>query len=108
MLEELRDGEMQVRISNPGIDDLSHHIDVAVNRIAVALVILGGLVGSAMMGALAKDGPHVMGLHLVSVLGFVLLGGVRRLAALGRVPLRPPLLGRSGPLRAAAGDYRSL
>ncbi len=74
VLEELRDGEMQVRISNPGIDDLAHHIDVAVNRIAVALVILGGLVGSAMMGALAKDGPHVLGLHLVSVLGFVLSG----------------------------------
>ncbi|MGI8973224.1 MAG: ABC1 kinase family protein [Gaiella sp.] len=74
VLEELRDGEMQIRIANPGIDDLAHHVDVSVNRIAVALVILGGLVGSSMIGALAEDGPHVFGLHLVSVLGFLLSG----------------------------------
>ena len=74
VLNELRDGEMSVRISNPGIDDLAHHMDVAVNRIAVALVILGGLVGSSLIGVLAKGGPHLIGLHLVSVVGFVLSG----------------------------------
>ena len=74
ILNELRDGELEVRISNPGIDDLAHHMDVSVNRIAVALVILGGLVGSSLIGVLAKDGPHLMGLHLLSVVGFVLSG----------------------------------
>jgi len=74
VLNELRDGELLMRISNPGVDDLAHHIDVAVNRIAVALVILGGLVGSSLIGVLAKSGPHVMGLHLLSVVGFVLSG----------------------------------
>jgi len=74
ILNELRDGELEVKISNPGIDDLAHHMDVSVNRIAVALVILGGLVGSSLIGVLAKDGPHLMGLHLVSVVGFVLSG----------------------------------
>jgi ubiquinone biosynthesis protein len=56
------------------VDDLSHHLDVAVNRIAVALVILGGLVGSSLIGVLAKNGPHVLGLHLLSVVGFVISG----------------------------------
>jgi len=74
VLGELADGELSVKISNPGVDDLAHHIDVAVNRIAVALVILGGLVGSSLIGVLAKSGPHVMGLHLLSVVGFVLSG----------------------------------
>ncbi len=74
VLENLRDGELEVRISNPGIDDLSHHIDVSVNRISVALVILGGLVGSSIVGVLAKDGPHVMGLHLFSFIGFIVSG----------------------------------
>jgi len=74
ILNELRDGELEVKISNPGIDDLAHHMDVSVNRIAVSLVILGGLVGSSLIGVLAKSGPHVMGLHLVSVVGFVLSG----------------------------------
>jgi ubiquinone biosynthesis protein len=74
ILNELRDGELEVRISNPGIDDLAHHMDVSVNRIAVALVILGGLVGSSLIGVLAKSGPHLLGLHLLSVVGFVLSG----------------------------------
>ena len=74
VLAELADGELSVKISNPGVDDLAHHIDVAVNRIAVALVILGGLVGSSLIGVLAKSGPHVIGLHLLSVIGFVLSG----------------------------------
>jgi ubiquinone biosynthesis protein len=74
VLNELRDGELEVHVSNPGIDDLAHHMDVAVNRIAVALVILGGLVGSSLIGVLAEDGPHLLGLHLLSVVGFVLAG----------------------------------
>ena len=74
ILNELRDGELEVKISNPGIDDLAHHMDVSVNRIAVALVILGGLVGSSLIGVLAKNGPHLIGLHLLSVVGFVLSG----------------------------------
>jgi ubiquinone biosynthesis protein len=74
VLNELRDGEMEIRISNPGIDDLAHHMDVSVNRIAVALVILGGLVGSSLIGVLAQNGPHLLGLHLLSVIGFVLSG----------------------------------
>jgi ubiquinone biosynthesis protein len=74
ILNELRDGEMLVKISNPGIDDLAHHMDVSVNRIAVALVILGGLVGSSLIGVLAQSGPHLLGLHLLSVVGFLLSG----------------------------------
>ena len=74
VLEEMRDGEFSMRITNPGVDDLAHHIDVSTNRIAVALVILGGLIGSSLIGVLAEEGPHVLGLHLVSVIGFLLSG----------------------------------
>jgi ubiquinone biosynthesis protein len=74
ILDELRDGELKVKISNPGIDDLAHHIDVSVNRISVSLIILGGLIGSSLIGVLAKGGPHVVGLHLLSVAGFVISG----------------------------------
>ena len=40
----------------------------------MALVILGGLVGSSLIGVLAKYGPHLLGLHLLSVVGFVMSG----------------------------------
>ena len=72
VLNEMRDGEFSMRITNPGVDDLAHHIDVSVNRIAVALVILGGLIGSSLIGVLAEEGPQVLGLHILSVFGFLL------------------------------------
>ena len=74
VMEQTRQGKLEVQIRNPGFDDLTYHIDHAVNRIAVALIVLGGLVGSSIVGALSKDGPHVIGLHLVSFVGFVLSG----------------------------------
>jgi len=74
VLNELRDGEFSMRITNPGVDDLAHHIDVSMNRIAVALVILGGLIGSSLIGVLAEQGPQILGLHVLSVFGFLLSG----------------------------------
>jgi ubiquinone biosynthesis protein len=74
VLERLRDGTFEVQIRNPGIDRLDENIQQATNRIAVALVILGGLVGSALIGVLAKGGPHALGLNLVAVVGFVIAG----------------------------------
>ena len=74
VLNEMRDGEFSVRISNPGVDDLAHHMDVAVNRIAVALVILGGLVGLVADRRARRGRPALLGLHLLSVVGFVISG----------------------------------
>ena len=74
ILERLRDGTFQVRIENPGIDELDEIIQQATNRIAVALVIVGGLMGSSIIGVFATGGPHVIGLHLLAVIGFVLSG----------------------------------
>ena len=74
VLEALRQGTFQVHIENPGIDEIDDHIDKATNRIAVAVVILGGLLGSAMIGVFAKGGPHALGLHLLALIGFVISG----------------------------------
>jgi ubiquinone biosynthesis protein len=74
VLERLRDGTFQVRVENPGIDQLDEHIDQASNRLSVALVVAGGLVGSSIVGVFANEGPQVMGLHLLSFLGFVISG----------------------------------
>jgi ubiquinone biosynthesis protein len=74
VLERLRDGTFQVKIENPGIDEIDDHIDKASNRLSVALVVVGGLLGSAILGVFAEEGPHVLGLHLLSVVGFVISG----------------------------------
>ena len=74
VLERMRDGTFQIRLENPGIDKLDEHIDQASNRLSVALVVLGGLVGSSIVGVFAEEGPQIMGLHLLSFVGFVLSG----------------------------------
>jgi ubiquinone biosynthesis protein len=74
VLERLRDGTFQVRVENPGIDQLDEHLDQASNRLAVALVVVGGLLGSAMIGVFAEGGPHALGLNLLALIGFLLSG----------------------------------
>lgn len=74
VLERMRDGTMQVRFENPGLDRLDQHVDQASNRLSVALVVAGGLVGSSIIGVFGNEGPQVMGLHLLSFLGFVISG----------------------------------
>ena len=39
-----------------------------------SFVILGGLLGSAMIGVFAKDGPHALGIHFIALVGFIISG----------------------------------
>jgi ubiquinone biosynthesis protein len=45
---------------------------VLFNRLVIALIVTGGLIGSSLIGIFAKSGPHVFGLHFVSAFGFLL------------------------------------
>jgi ubiquinone biosynthesis protein len=74
VLERMRDGTFQIHFENPGLDKLDEHIDQASNRLSVALVVLGGLLGSSIVGVFAKEGPQILGLHVLSFLGFVVSG----------------------------------
>ena len=49
-------------------------LDVAFNRLVIALVVASGLIGSSMLGIFAEEGPQLLGLHVLSVIGFVLSG----------------------------------
>jgi ubiquinone biosynthesis protein len=72
ILEEIRDGRIEVGFVHKGLDDFMHRIDVVFNRLAMALVVVGGLIGSSLIGIFAEGGPQFLGLHVVSVLGFFL------------------------------------
>ncbi len=69
-LEQVRDGQIEVGFVHKGLDDLLAKLDTLFNRLVIALVVTGGLIGSSLIGIFAKHGPHVLGLHVVSVLGF--------------------------------------
>ncbi len=71
-LEQVRDGQIEVGFVHKGLDDLLAKLDTLFNRLVIALVVTGGLIGSSLIGILAKSGPHVLGLHIVAFFGFVL------------------------------------
>jgi ubiquinone biosynthesis protein len=72
VLEELRDGQMEVGFVHKGLDEFMQKISVAFNRLVVALVVTGGLIGSSLIGIFAEQGPQVFGIHFISVIGFAL------------------------------------
>jgi ubiquinone biosynthesis protein len=74
VLEQARHGQLELVFRHKGLDELAHKLDVVFNRLVVALVVAGGLIGSSLIGIFAKNGPHVMGLHVISFLGFLLSG----------------------------------
>jgi len=70
ILEEVRDGQIEVGFVHKGLDEFMAKLDLLFNRLVIALVVTGGLIGSSLIGIFATSGPHVLGLHVVSVLGF--------------------------------------
>jgi ubiquinone biosynthesis protein len=73
-LEQVRDGQIEVGFVHKGLDDLMSKIDVVFNRLVVAMVVAGGLIGSSLIGIFAKGGPQLFGINIVSVIGFALSG----------------------------------
>jgi ubiquinone biosynthesis protein len=73
-LEQVRAGEIELGFVHKGLDDFMHKLDILANRLVIALVTTGGLIGSSLIGILAKTGPHVLGLNVVSAIGFALSG----------------------------------
>jgi ubiquinone biosynthesis protein len=71
-LEQMRDGQIEVGFVHKGLDEFMSKLDVLFNRLVIALIVTGGLIGSSVIGLLAKSGPHLLGLHVVSVVGFTL------------------------------------
>ena len=105
-LEQVRDGQIEVGFVHKGLDEFMHKLDVLVNRLVIALVVTGGLIGSSLIGIFADERPahprraRPLGVRLRA------LGRARRLAAVGRDPLRPALSGtrsveRPWPVRTA-------
>jgi ubiquinone biosynthesis protein len=72
VLDEMRDGQIEVGFVHKGLDEFMRKLDVAANRMVIALIVTGGLIGSSLIGIFAESGPHFLGLHVISVLGFAL------------------------------------
>jgi ubiquinone biosynthesis protein len=73
-LEEIRDGQIEVGFVHKGLDEFMAKIDVVFNRLVVAMIVAGGLIGSSLIGIFAKHGPLLFGVNFLSVVGFFLSG----------------------------------
>ena len=74
ILEQARDGQIEVGFVHKGLDEFMQKIDVAMNRLIIAFVVAAGLIGSSLIGVFATSGPQVLGLNVVSAFGFFLSG----------------------------------
>jgi ubiquinone biosynthesis protein len=73
-LEEVRDGQIEVGFVHKGLDEFMKKLDVAFNRLVVALIVVGGLIGSSLIGIFSTKGPQIAGVNFLSFVGFVLSG----------------------------------
>jgi ubiquinone biosynthesis protein len=71
-MEEIRDGQIEVGFRHKGLDEFMGKLDVAFNRLVIALIVVGGLIGSSIIGIFATAGPQVLGVNILSVVGFAL------------------------------------
>jgi len=74
VLEEFRDGRIEIGFVHKGLDEFLNRLDVVFNRLVVAMIVAGGLIGSSLIGIFAKAGPHLLGINVISIIGFALAG----------------------------------
>jgi ubiquinone biosynthesis protein len=71
LLDQLKTGELEVKYVHKGLEVLTHRLDVITNRLVVALVSIAlGITGTAI-AVLVKGGPHVGGISVWGLPGFV-------------------------------------
>ncbi len=74
VLTQTREGRLEIGFVHKGLEDVVHQFSVALNRLVIAFVVMGGLIGSSLIGIFAHKGPHFLGVNDISVAGFVLSG----------------------------------
>jgi ubiquinone biosynthesis protein len=72
LMEQVRDGQVEVGFVHKGLDEFLESIQRVFNRLVVALIVTGGLIGSSMIGIFATKGPQLLGINTLSVVGFAL------------------------------------
>jgi ubiquinone biosynthesis protein len=70
-LNELKDGEVEVRFRHGGLDELISKVDILANRLVFAFMIGGLTVASSLLGVFVEGGVHFLGVSVFGLAGFV-------------------------------------
>jgi ubiquinone biosynthesis protein len=71
LLDELKDGEIEVRFRHAGLDELISKVDILANRLVFGLLIAALVLGSSMLGIFVESGAQLLGLSVFGLVGFV-------------------------------------
>ncbi len=71
LLDEIKDGEIEVGFRHAGLDDLISKVDILANRLVFGVLIAALILGSSMLGIFVESGPQLVGLSVVGLVGFV-------------------------------------
>ncbi len=74
VLTQAREGRLEIGFVHKGLEEAMHQVSVAFNRLVIALIVVGGLIGSSLIGIFAHKGPHLLGVNVISFGGFLLSG----------------------------------
>jgi ubiquinone biosynthesis protein len=72
VLQEVRDGQIEVGFRHEGLESLIHRMDTAFNRIGIAMVAVGGAVTAGILAAMVEEGPKLLGIYWVAAIGLML------------------------------------
>ena len=71
LLDELKDGEIEVRFQHRGINEMISKVDILANRLVLALLIAALIVGSSLLGVFSDAGLRLLGVNILGFIGFV-------------------------------------
>jgi ubiquinone biosynthesis protein len=72
LLDELKDGEVEVRFRHAGLDELISKVDILANRLVLAFLIASLIIGSSMLGIFVTGGVQILGVSVFGLVGFVI------------------------------------
>jgi ubiquinone biosynthesis protein len=72
LLNELKDGEIEVVFRHRGLDDLISKVDILANRLVFALLIAALIIGSSLLGIFSENGVRILGVSIFGLIGFVI------------------------------------
>lgn len=72
LLNELKDGEVEVVFRHQGLDDLISKVDIFANRLVFALLIAALIVGSSLLGIFGESSVRFLGVSIFGLVGFVI------------------------------------
>jgi ubiquinone biosynthesis protein len=71
LLNELKDGEVEVVFRHRGLDELISKVDILANRLVIAFLIAALIIGSSLLGIFSEAGVRFLGVSIFGLLGFV-------------------------------------